>query len=96
MSTTRGRIGAFALLLVGMSFGSGCGITSQGPALGFMGIPIPVSPYFQKEKEDQYWMKERYDKVPILGPLTSGGPVTALDPPSDDQIMRAVERAHPL
>jgi hypothetical protein len=60
-----------------------------------MGIPIPVSPYFQKMKEDQYWEDERYDGVPVLGPLTAGGPATALDEPSDDEIMRAFERARP-
>jgi hypothetical protein len=79
-----------------MTVGSGCGLTMQGPTLGPFGIPIPISPYFQKDLEDKAWMKERYDRVPILGPLTAGGPVTALDPPSDDQIMRALERAHPL
>ncbi len=48
------------------------------------------------KKEDEWWMKERYDRVPILGPLTPGGPVQALDPPSDDEVMRALERAHPV
>ena len=96
MSKTRPSIGALVLLLLGMTVGSGCGLTMQGPTLGPFGIPIPISPYFQKDLEDKAWMKERYDRVPILGPLTAGGPVTALDPPSDDQIMRALERAHPL
>jgi hypothetical protein len=68
----------------------------SGPSLGIFGVPIPISPYFQDKKEDEYWVKERYDRVPILGPLTSGGPAHALDPPSDDQIMRALERAHPV
>ena len=67
-----------------------------GPQLGVFGVPIPVSPFFQKKKEDEWWVKERYQRVPVLGPLTSGGPVQALDPPSDDEIMRALERAHPL
>jgi len=96
MSKTRPSIGALVLLLLGMTVGSGCGLTMLGPTLGPFGIPIPISPYFQKDLEDKAWMKERYDRVPILGPLTAGGPVTALDPPSDDQIMRALERAHPL
>lgn len=67
-----------------------------GPQLGVFGVPIPVSPFFQDKKETEFWVKERYDRVPILGPLTSGGPVQALDPPSDDEIMRALERAHPV
>ena len=27
----------------------------------------PVSPYFQDEKEDEFWEHERYERVPILG-----------------------------
>lgn len=56
-------------------------------------VPIPLSPYFQKEQEDKFWMRERYQRVPILGPVTSGGPPKALDPPSPDEVMRALERA---
>jgi len=36
------------------------------------------------------------ESVPILGPLTSGGPAVALDPPSDDEVIRAMERARNL
>lgn len=71
-------------------------VTTVGPHLGFVSIPIPVSPYFQDKKEDEYWVHERYERVPILGPITSGGPAVALDPPSDDEIMRAFEKARPL
>ena len=59
-------------------------------------FPIPVSPYFQKVPEDKFWNRERYERVPILGPLTSGGPAVALDPPSADEVMRALEKANPL
>ena len=41
-------------------------------------------------------MHERYERVPILGPLQSGGEIKALDPPSDDEVMRAMEKAHPV
>jgi hypothetical protein len=68
----------------------------HGPTLGLASVPIPVSPFIQKEYEDIAWDEERYDKVPILGPVTQGGPPVALDPPSDDQIIRALERARPL
>lgn len=51
---------------------------------------IPMSPYFQDRKEDRFWEHERYERVPILGPITSGGPPRALDPPSDDEVMRAL------
>jgi hypothetical protein len=75
------------------STGCGWGLTTQGPSLGILGVPIPVSPYFQDNKEDQYWEHERYERVPILGPITSGGPPIALDEPSDDEVMRALEKA---
>ena len=73
---------------------SGC-VVGQGPYLGPLAFPIPVSPYFQKIKEDDQWIEERYMRVPILGPLTQGGPAVALDPPSDDEVVRAWERANP-
>jgi hypothetical protein len=41
-------------------------------------------------------MHERYERVPILGPITAGGPARALDPPTPDEVMRALERAHPV
>jgi hypothetical protein len=75
--------------------GCGWGITTQGPSLGIWGLPIPVSVYFQDKKEDEAWEKERYERVPILGPITSGGPPVALDPPSDDEVMRALEKVEP-
>ncbi len=74
---------------------TGCIGVTNGPDLGFLGIPIPVSPYFQKTAEDKFWIHERYDRVPVLGPITAGGPAIALDPPSDDEVMRAFERARP-
>jgi hypothetical protein len=87
----------YALLAAGfVSSSTGCFIgATAGPNLGFLGVPIPVSPYYQKKKEDEFWHQERYARVPILGPLTAGGPVLALDPPSDDEIIRALERARP-
>jgi hypothetical protein len=67
-----------------------------GPTLGLLSIPIPVTPYLQDKAEDEFWIQERYARVPILGPLTAGGPAVALDPPSDDEVMRALERARPV
>ncbi len=66
-----------------------------GPSVA-LPVPVPVSPYFQDEQEDRFWMHERYDRVPILGPITSGGPPVALDPPSPDEVMRALEKARPV
>ncbi|MCA9198345.1 MAG: hypothetical protein KDA87_12435 [Planctomycetales bacterium] len=73
---------------------SSIGCTHAGPSLGIFAVPIPVTPYLQDKKEDQFWEHERYDRVPILGPITSGGPAVALDPPSDDEIIRTLERSH--
>ncbi len=85
---------ASVVLLAAAIASSGC--THQGPHMGIAVVPIPVSPYFQDQKEDEFWEHERYDRVPILGPITSGGPAQALDPPSDDEIMRTLERSHPV
>lgn len=72
---------------------SGC-TSAGGPYLGIFAVPIPVSPYFQKREEDKFWEHERYGRVPILGPITSGGAPKALDPPSDDEVMRAFYKVH--
>lgn len=82
-------------VLAGLLAGS-VGCTQQGPFIGFLAYPIPVSPYFQKRAEDQFHEHERYERVPILGQTTSGGPPVALDPPSDDEVIRALERSHPV
>lgn len=77
---------------------SGCfwGLQTLGPSLGIASVPVPISPYFQKKKEDEFWRKERYDRVPILGPVTSGSEPVALDTPSDDEVMVAMEKANPV
>jgi len=91
---------AAVLMLVGVCLCSTTGCTRYGPTnftLGGWGsAPIPVSPFFQDELEDVAWQQERYNTVPILGPLTEGGPAVALDPPSADEIMRALEEARPV
>jgi hypothetical protein len=87
---------AFSLLGAALSLAStGCIGIKMGPNLGPFAIPIPVSPYFQKIKEDKFWNHERYERAPILGPILPGGPMVALDPPSDDEVIRAWEKANP-
>ena len=88
-------IAVVALLLASLGTMTGCH-TTYGPNIGLMGYPIPVSPFFQDRLEDKFHEHERYDRVPILGPITSGGQAIALDPPSEDEIMRALEKARPL
>src|SRR4051812_10649027 len=90
----RATLGVIALGLAIISSAGCAGVA--GPNLGVFGVPIPVSPYFQDKKEDEFWEKERYDRAPVLGPLTANSPTEALDPPSDDEVMRTLERAHPV
>jgi hypothetical protein len=87
---------AVSLTLAVLLTAMGC--TQLGPNVGqpLTVIPIPISPFFQDELEDQAWTKERYETVPILGPVTEGGPPVALDPPSQDEVMRALEKARPV
>lgn len=77
---------------------SGCfwGLTTLGPSLGPFAVPVPISPLLQKRKEDEFWLHERYERVPILGPITQGEEIVALDPPSDDEVMWALEKAYPV
>jgi len=96
--TNRTMAAAMSVLVATMSLTStGCiGMAGGGAGLGIFSIPIPVSPYFQKMAEDKFWNHERYERAPILGPLIPGGPMIALDPPSDDEVMRAFEKANPV
>ena len=89
---------AVLLLVASTMTTSGCGWgwATFGPSLGILSVPVPVSPFFQDEHEDKFWEHDRYERVPILGPLTSDGPAMALDPPSDDEIMRTLEHARPV
>ena len=92
---SHGKMRWVMLLLVG-SFvvpNVGCAFTQFGLNLGPLSVPIPVSPYFQKKPEDKFWEYQRYSRVPILPALTPGAPTQSLDEPSDDEVMRALERA---
>ncbi len=77
---------------------SGCsvlfGLTKDAFILGnfFWTTPlIPVPAYFSQKVEDAYWDEERYGKVPILDPIEGeNAPLFCLDPPSSDEVMRAL------
>lgn len=97
MSVRTASLLGYALVVACLLPSVGCALvnpgfprTFTGPSLGWLGIPLPLSPYFQKKQEDRYWEDERYNRVPILGPITSGGPAVALDPPSPDEVVRAM------
>jgi hypothetical protein len=86
------------MILLGMALASlgSTGCTTLGPSLGIFAFPIPVTVLAQDNKEDKFWEHERYARAPILGPLPAGADIVALDPPSDDEVMRALERARPV
>lgn len=67
---------------------------SAGSLYGIGTVPVPVSPYFQSAYEDRAFEQERYNKVVVMGPITEGDHV-ALDEPSDDQVMRLMEKSRP-
>lgn len=93
----KGSIAGVALGLALLSCGAGCSdMSAAGPELGLLAYPIPVSPYFQDRQEDKFWEQERYRRVPVMGPVTAGAPAVALDPPSPDEVMRALEKARPV
>lgn len=89
----------FSVTMLSLVLLSSVCLTGCGPYIavkaGVLGYPVPISPFFQDAAEDKAWEDERYNKVPILGPLTAGGPAMALDPPSQDEVMRALEHAKP-
>ena len=95
MSKQNTLLTAGLLILASLTLATGCA-TEYGPTLGLLSYPVPISPFFQDQLEDEFYKHERYERVPILGPITSGGPPRALDPPSDDEIMRALEEARPV
>lgn len=89
------------LIAVGMVTLSNSGCTFFGNMLqmewlmtaDFFGATplIPVSPYYSQLIEDTYINEERYDKVPILEPVEGEhAPLFCMDPPSPDEVMRAL------
>jgi hypothetical protein len=75
---------------------TGCGHIVLGPNLGLLMYPIPMTPYLQKREEDAFWNHKRYERAPVLGPIQPGTVCVALDPPTDDEVMRALEKARPV
>ena len=89
--STIGCVGVLALMTVAMS---GC-VGVSGPGVGVASIPMPVSPYHQQQAEDLAFERQRYNKVAVLPPIVGDNHI-ALDPPSDDEVMRAMERVRPV
>ena len=89
--STLGSLGLFALAVVATS---GC-IGVSGPGVGLLSLPVPVSPYYQQKAEDHAFEKGRYGKVALLEPITDENHI-ALDPPSDDEVVRKLEEVRPV
>jgi hypothetical protein len=87
-------IGCVGVLALAVAATSGC-IGVGGPGLGAASVPLPVSPYHQQKAEDHAFESSRYGKVVIMPPITEDNHI-ALDPPSDDQVMRALEKVRPV
>jgi hypothetical protein len=97
MHKTIASKGLLGLVLLSMAACTGCtGPAWYGPNFGMFSYPIPVSPWTQNRLEENFIRRERYSRVPVLGPVTPGAPETSLDPPTDDEVMRALEDARPI
>ncbi len=84
---------AACLTLLAAAITSGC-FGFGGFNLGIFSVPVPVSPYFQGAYEDMAFEQDRYSQVPILPPIVDGVP-EGIDPPSDDEVIRLLEKARP-
>lgn len=92
------QMGLLAALALVTLPSSGCTLLAWGLDVAWTGAAfygttplIPVTPYFSQQIEDTYWEEERYKKVPILDPVEGeNAPLFCLDPPSPDEVMRAL------
>lgn len=52
---------------------------------------VPVPAYWSQKVEDAYYEEERYGKVEVLDPIEGeNAPIFCLDPPTPDEVIRAV------
>lgn len=52
---------------------------------------VPVPAYWSQKVEDAYYEEERYGKVAVLDPIEGeNAPIFCLDPPTPDEVIRAV------
>ena len=92
------RWGILTAICLMTTVNSGCTLTS-----GFVGLiyeyaifwetlpAMPITPYQMGRLEDEMWEQERYRRVPVLDPIEGeNAPIFCVDPPSDDQIIRAL------
>ena len=58
------------------------------------GEKIPISPYFAKKEEDAFWGKH-YHRLLMRDPIKPGNKDADLEAPSEDETMRALQKARP-
>jgi hypothetical protein len=58
------------------------------------GERIPMSPYYAKNQEDAFWSKRSY-RLPVRDPIKPGDKDADMDAPSEDETMRALQKARP-
>ena len=92
------RLALATMLAIGCSANAGC-ILLDGFGAVFLDLAewggiapvIPVPAYWSGKIEDKYWEEERYEKAYVLDPIEGeNAPIYCLDPPSPDQVMRAL------
>ena len=86
-------------ILAGIMLASatGCGTIVLGPDLGIPPIPdSPCRPTSRNGKRMRHGTTSVMTARRFLGPIQAGAPVVALDTPSDDEVMRALEKARPV
>lgn len=77
-----------ALLTAVTLAGSGCApfVFSHVP------MPIPVPPWVSERMEDKYTSRFK-ERTPVMPPILPGTPpVTCMDPPSDEEVIRALPK----
>jgi hypothetical protein len=82
------------MLALMVAAASGC-VFFAGPSLGVGSIPFPVLPNHQQKAQDHFDERTRYNGVPILDPITDENHIS-LDPPSDDRVVRMLEKVRPV
>jgi hypothetical protein len=87
-------IGCVGVLALAVAVASGC-VGADGPGLGIASIPVPVSPFHQQKAEDHAFEQARYNKAAVLPPIMEENHI-ALDPPSDDEVIRKLEEVRPV
>ena len=88
---TIGCVGVLALMVAATN---GC-VGVGGPGFGVASIPVPVSPFHQQQAEDHAFEKARYSRTAVLPPIVDENHI-ALDPPSDDEVVRALNKVRPV